>query len=70
MFLPYNKLFQFIKGIIPKISETEIIALKSGGVSIDREIFIGKVNYSKLYKPFLKQQNDEIKIETDEVLDL
>jgi acyl-CoA dehydrogenase len=68
MFLPYNKLFQFIKGIIPKISETEIIALKSGGVSIDREIFIGKVNYSKLYKPFLKQQNDEMKIETDEVL--
>ena len=68
MFLPYNKLFQFIKGIIPKISETEIIALKSGGVSIDREIFTGKVNYSKLYKPFLKQQNDEMKIETDEVL--
>lgn len=51
MFLPYSKLFQFIKAIIPKISETEIIALKSGGVSIDREIFKGKVNYSKLYKP-------------------
>ena len=68
MFLPYSKLFHFIKGIIPKISETEIIALKSGGVSIDREIFKGKVNYSKLYKPFLKQKNDEMDIETNEVL--
>lgn len=68
MILPYNKLFNFIKGIIPKISETEIIALKSGGVSIDREIFKGKVNYSKLYKPFLKQQNDEMNIETNEIL--
>jgi acyl-CoA dehydrogenase len=68
MFLPYSKLFQFVKAIIPKISETEIIALKSGGVSIDREIFRGKVNYSKLYKPFLKQQNDDMSIETNEVL--
>lgn len=69
MFLPYSKLFHFIKGIIPKISETEIIALKSGGVSIDREIFKGKVNYSKLYKPFLKQKNDEMKNETNEMLE-
>ena len=34
----YNYLFKRVKNIIPKISETEIIALKSGGVSIDREI--------------------------------
>jgi acyl-CoA dehydrogenase len=37
-----------VKNIIPKISETEIIALKSGGVSIDREIFKGRVNYKNL----------------------
>jgi acyl-CoA dehydrogenase len=68
MFLLYNKLFNIIKGIIPKISETEIIALKSGGVSIDREIFKGKVNYSKLYKPFLIRKYDEMNIETNEIL--
>ena len=37
-------------------------------VTIDREIFKGKVNYSKLYKPFLKQQNDDMSSETNEVL--
>jgi len=35
----YKYLFNRVKKIIPKISETEIIALKSGGVSIDRERF-------------------------------
>jgi len=44
----YKQLFNRVKSIIPKISETEIIALKSGGVSIDREIFQGKINYSNL----------------------
>lgn len=42
---PYRKAFKIVKSIIPKISETEIIALKSGGVSIDRELFNGKVDY-------------------------
>jgi len=44
----YKQLFNRVKSIIPKISETEIIALKSGGVSIDREIFKGKINYPNL----------------------
>ena len=44
----YNYLFKRVKNIIPKISETEIIALKSGGVSIDREFFKGSVNYKNL----------------------
>jgi acyl-CoA dehydrogenase len=44
----YKQLFNRVKSIIPKISETEIIALKSGGVSIDREIFKGRINYSNL----------------------
>lgn len=35
----YKYLFRYVKSIIPKISDTEIIELKSGGVSIDREIF-------------------------------
>jgi acyl-CoA dehydrogenase len=45
----YKYLFNRVKSIIPKISETEIIALKSGGVSIDRELFKGIVDYKKLF---------------------
>ena len=40
----YRFIFNRIKNIIPKISETELIALRSGGVSIDKNIFEGKVN--------------------------
>jgi hypothetical protein len=46
----YSRLFNRVKKIIPKISETELIALRSGGVSIDRDIFSGKINYDKLKK--------------------
>ena len=45
----YKYFFNRVKAIIPKISETEIIALKSGGVSIDREIFKGEINYINLF---------------------
>jgi acyl-CoA dehydrogenase len=45
----YRYIFKKVKSIIPKISETEIIALKSGGVSIDREIFKGRIDYRQLY---------------------
>ncbi len=69
----YKYLFDRGKKIIPKISETEIIALKSGGVSIDREIFKGKINYDNLFnskniykmseqeKIFIKSTNDLLK---------
>ncbi len=33
-----NKLFDFVKSRIPKISNTELIALRSGNISIDRQI--------------------------------
>ena len=46
----YSRIFDKVKKIIPKISETELIALRSGGVSIDRDIFSGKINYDKLKK--------------------
>ena len=64
----YRRAFNFVKKIIPKISETEIIALKSGGVSIDRELFIGKVNYKNLYKPFQKTYEPQMYRETNEIL--
>ena len=43
-------LFKTVKNIIPKISDTEIIALRSGTTSIDREIFKGNVSPKK-YQP-------------------
>ena len=50
----YKKIFSMVKKIIPKISETEIIALKSGGTSIDQYIFQGKMNYQTLFSPIKK----------------
>lgn len=39
----YRQLLKQVKAIIPKISQTELIALRSGGVSIDRNIFEGRL---------------------------
>jgi acyl-CoA dehydrogenase len=69
----YKHIFNRVKGILPRISQTEIIALKSGGVSIDREIFRGKINYSELYnKKNLHQmsatEKDFIQSTTNELL--
>jgi len=50
-----NKVFDLVKRKIPKISTTELIALRSGNTSIDREILSGKVKFlPKIdYKPKL-----------------
>jgi len=50
-------LFQSVKRIIPKISETELIALRSGGVHIDRDIFNGSVKH-KLWKKKGKEKKE------------
>ena len=52
----YKHIYNKIKKIIPKISETEIIALKSGGTSIDRDIFQGRINYKQLFAPLSKYE--------------
>jgi len=64
----YRRAFNVVKSIIPKISETEIIALKSGGVSIDRELFSGKVDYAKLYKPLLHPPKDPVEDKINDLL--
>lgn len=64
----YRHIFNSVKKIIPKISETEITALKSGGVSIDREIFNGKINYKNLYKSVQKTYEPQMARETNELL--
>lgn len=65
----YRLLFNRIKQIIPKISETEIIALRSGGTHIDRELFNGKMDYTKLYSPLIKCDiSTDFQKKTDELL--
>jgi alkylation response protein AidB-like acyl-CoA dehydrogenase len=46
----YHQIFKQCKRIIPKISETELIALRSGGTHIDKDIFEGKVLNSRITK--------------------
>jgi len=62
-------IFNKIKTILPKISETEIIALKSGGVSIDRELFQGKVDYKKLFTPLPTLVEKDMDKKTIELLE-
>ena len=63
-------MFHRVKQIIPKISETEIIALKSGGTSIDRELFKGKMDYRKLFTPLLNHKMPkEMEIKMNELLE-
>lgn len=56
----YRYIFQNIKRIVPKLSDTELIALRSGGYFIDREIFSGKVDKHKIFadKPLLIKQSE------------
>ena len=43
----YKQLFKQCKSLLPRISDTELIALKSGTACIDKQIFEGKVSYPK-----------------------
>ncbi len=49
-----NFIFNYVKKIVPKISKTEIIALRCGTACIDREIFEGKVKLptKNIYKSY------------------
>jgi len=42
-FIMYHAIFNRVRQIIPKVSNTELIAIKTGGVSIDGDIFKGRV---------------------------
>ena len=50
--------FNFIKKKLPKISPTELIALRSGNTSLDRTILEGKINFPTPFK-YSKKINDE-----------
>lgn len=54
----YNFFFQYIKKKLPKISPTELTALRSGNTSLDRSILEGTIEYPKPFK-YSKKINDE-----------
>lgn len=56
----YRLIFNSIKNRIPKISPTELIALESGNVSIDRDILNGKIEYPDKKKTINKFPKDEL----------
>jgi acyl-CoA dehydrogenase len=64
----YRFIFNKVKSIVPKISETELIALRSGGVHIDREIFLGKVNKKQLSRKLLSNTELEYINQTDKLM--
>ena len=49
-----KKLFNILKNKIPKISSTELIALRSGNTSLDRSILEGKIIFPKKIENFNK----------------
>ena len=56
----YRFLFNYVKKKIPKISDTELIALRSGDTHLDRFILQGKINYPKYYKGSNKFPEKEV----------
>ena len=58
----YKSVFNSVKKLIPKISETELIALRSGTTSLDRQIFEGNVRIDTIKKTKTKFKFDENKI--------
>ena len=46
----YRTLFNLVKRRIPRISDTEMIALQSGDTSVDRAILQGKIDYPMAFE--------------------
>ncbi len=53
-------IFNFIKSKIPRISSTELIALRSGNTSIDRSILMGKLEFPKKIETIKKFPDDTL----------
>ena len=65
-----KKIFENFKKLVPKISDTEMIALNSGTTSIDRDIFNGKVDLNKLVNSKISKnpQYDKIDSKVNDLL--
>ena len=51
-----QRVFRTVKSIIPKISDTELIALRSGTTCLDKDIFLGKVNTDNIKAPQIERK--------------
>uniref|UniRef100_A0A6C0AXG7 Acyl-coenzyme A dehydrogenase n=1 Tax=viral metagenome TaxID=1070528 RepID=A0A6C0AXG7_9ZZZZ len=51
-----KRVFNSVKKLIPRISDTELIALRSGTTSIDKDIFLGKVNTNNIKAPLIERK--------------
>jgi alkylation response protein AidB-like acyl-CoA dehydrogenase len=56
----YHRVFRYVKNKLPRISDTEMIALKSGTVSIDRDILSGKINFPQKKTHIYKFPQDRL----------
>lgn len=61
-----SKIFNIAQKLLPRISKTELIALRSGTVSVDREIMSGKVNMNNL----LQLENKKTSYLDNELIDM
>ena len=61
-----SKIFNIAQKLLPRISKTELIALRSGTVSVDREIISGKVNINN----FLQLENKKTSYLDNELIDM
>ena len=57
----YKSLFNYVKRKIPRISDTELIALRSGNTSIDRDILQGKISLPDKIQVENKFPEDKLK---------
>lgn len=64
----YSKLFSYVKSIVPRISQTELIALRSGTTSVDRMIFEGKVNIPKYNLELPKEEKQFLQTNVNDVI--
>ena len=55
----YRFLFNYVKKKLPRISDTELIALRCGNTSLDREILTGSVSHISQvkYTPKIDDKN-------------
>lgn len=58
----YNRIFSIVKKLVPRISDTELIALRSGTTSLDRQIFNRSVNTKINFKSIQTNNFNENKI--------
>ena len=56
----YKLLFNYVKGKLPRITPTELIALRSGTTSLDRQILEGKISFPEKHQFTPKFPSEEV----------